>query len=97
MGAVPIVQSNSRVSVCSSNDNLPEFYMADFSVLGLLVASLDKAYQALAGRNFAISKKPDHLEVAIDRADQLVELVNLLIKSGIDCTSADIVDQVYQG
>lgn len=97
MGDLPVLQQGRDVPVCLSNDELPDFYMGDYSVLGLVVANLDRAHQVLAGHQFAVHKKSDHLKVNIDRTDQLRKIVNLLSQNGIDCGLADIVDQVYQG
>ena len=71
--------------------------MADYSVLGLLVASLDRTHQVLEDKDFAVHQKSNHLEVSVDSADQMAEIVNLLSQNGIDCALADIIDQVYQG
>ena len=97
MMALPVLEQGREVSLCLSNGDLPEFYMNDYSVMGLLVASLDRAHQVLADKDFAVYKKADHLEVDVHRADQLSEIVNLLSQNGIDCGVSDIVDQVYQG
>jgi hypothetical protein len=97
MGALQILQQGRNRQVCMSNDVLPIFYMSDYSVLGLLVANLDKAHQVLAGHKFSVTDKSDHLQVSIDRADQMYEIANLLNQEGIDCGVADIIDQVYQG
>jgi len=97
MRTLPVLQQGRGVPVCLSNDDLPDFYMADYSVLGLLVASLDRTHQVLEDQDFAVHKKSDHLEVSVDSADQMSEIVNLLSQNGIDCALADIVDQVYQG
>jgi hypothetical protein len=97
MGALPVLQQGRNVPVCFYKNDLPDFYMQDYSVLGLLVASLDKAHQVLADQEFAVYKKSDHLEVNFEGADQMSEIVNLLSQNGIDCGIADIVDQIYQG
>ena len=97
MGALPVLQQDQNVPVCFSKNNLPDFYMEDYSVLGLLVANLNRAHQVLADRNIAVHKKSDYLEVNFDSADQIAEIVNLLSQNGIDCGLSDIVDQVYQG
>ena len=97
MGELPVLQQGRDAPVCLSNDELPDFYMGDYSVLGLLVANLDQAHRVLADRQFAVHKKSDHLKVKIDRTGQLPEIVTLLSQNGIDCGLADIVDQVYQG
>lgn len=97
MGILPVLQQDRDEPVCLSNAELPDFYMGDYSVMGLMVANLDRAYRVLDGRQFAVHKKSGHLKVKIERADQLPEIVDLLILNGIDCGLADIVDQVYQG
>jgi len=61
---------------CLSNDDLPDFYMADYFVLGLLVASLDRTHRVLVDQAFAVHKNSDYLEVKIDRADQISEIVD---------------------
>ena len=97
MGALHILQQGINASVCISNDELPDFYMADYSVLGLRVASLTRTHQVLGDKDFSVHKKPDHLQVNINSADQIYEIVNLLDQNDIDCGITDIVDQVYQG
>ena len=97
MVTLPVMQQGRSVPVCPPNDELPDFYMEDYSVLGLLVTNLDRAHRVLAGQQFAVHQSPDHLKVKIDRTNQLPEIVNLLNQNGIDCAVADIVDQVYQG
>ena len=97
MGVLPVLQQGKDSSVCLTNDDLPQFYMSDYSVLGLKVVSLDQTYRVLTEKDFAVNKKSDHLEVNIDNAAQMSEIVNLLSQSGIDCGITDIVDQVYQG
>lgn len=97
MGTLPVLQQGSRAQVCLSNESLPAFYMNDYSVLGLLVANLDMVYQVLVARQIAVARKPDHLEIRIERAGQMPQIVNLLQQNGIDCGIADIADQIYQG
>ena len=97
MIVLPVLQQGRDMPVCLSNEDLPDFYMEDYSVLGLLVANLDRAHQVLADKNYAIHKKQAHLKVQFDGVDQLSEIVNLFSQNGIDCGIADIIDQVYQG
>ena len=97
MGYLPVLQQGRDAPVCISNDDLPDFYMADYSLLGLFVANLGRAHQVLEDKDFAVHKKSDHLEVNVDSAAQMSEIVNLLSQNGIDCGITDIVDQVYQG
>ena len=97
MVTLPVLQQGRSGPVSPPNDELPDFYMEDYSVLGLLVANLDRTHQVLTKQQFAVHKKSDNLEIEIDRADQLPEIITLLIRNGIECQIADIVDQVYQG
>jgi hypothetical protein len=97
MGALPVLQQGRDVPVCLSNDHLPDFYMEDYSVLGLFVASLDRAHQLLRDKDFTVHKSSDYLAVKIDSAHRISEIVDLLSQNGIDCGIADIIDQVYQG
>ena len=97
MGVLPILQQGRDVPVCLPNRELPDFYMADYSILGLLVTSLDKAMHIFAEKDIEMHIKSDHLAVNVDNAAQMSEIVNLLNQNGIDCRISDIVDQVYQG
>jgi ribose 5-phosphate isomerase len=97
MGALPILQRGRHQPVCLSNDDLPVFYMSDYSVLGLKVDSLDRAQRVLSGNKFMVVDKSDHLEITIDGADQMPAIVDLLNQNGLNCALSDIVDQVYQG
>jgi hypothetical protein len=97
MGILPVLQQGKDSAVCLTNDDLPEFYMSDYSVLGLKVVNLDRTYRVLTDKDFAVNKKSEHLEVNIDNAAQVAEIVGLLSQSGIDCGITDIVDQLYQG
>ena len=97
MGILPVLQQGKDTPVCLATVNLPDFYMSDYSVLGLEVVNLDRTYRVLADKDFAVDRKSEHLEVSIDNAAQMSKLVNLLNQSGIDCSITDIIDQVYQG
>ncbi|CAB1079074.1 hypothetical protein D1AOALGA4SA_6791 [Olavius algarvensis Delta 1 endosymbiont] len=97
MGVLPVLQQGRDLTLCLSNDDLPDFYMEDYSVLGLLVANLDQAHRVLVEKDFSVHKNADYLKVKFDRAEQMPEIVNLLSLNGIDCSMADIVDQIYQG
>ena len=97
MGALHVLQKDRTVSLCLSRDELPDFYMNDFSVLGLLVSDLEATRQVIADKDFAVYRESDYLKLNIDRFDHLLEIVTRLKHNGIDCEVTDIVDQVYQG
>ena len=71
--------------------------MADYSVIALVVGRLDAALRVLKDKKFDVRQKADGFEITIDGAGRMAEIADLLYQSGIDCTLADIVDQVYQG
>jgi hypothetical protein len=76
---------------------LPVFYMNDFSRLGLRVNPCDAALSVLAKNRYGGGQHEDGSHVALDRADQVLTLVQLLRGHGIDCEIADVADQIYQG
>ena len=57
MVTLPVLQQGRSGPVCPPNDELPDFYMEDYSVLGLLVANLDRTHQVLTDQHFAVHKK----------------------------------------
>ncbi len=97
MGALPVLQKNQKQRAYPGDKNLPANYMADYSVLGLLVDRLDTALRVLKEKKFEVLKKADGFEITIDGAGRISEIVNLLHQNGIDYALDDIVDQVYQG
>ena len=86
---------------CRGNSSLarplPDFYMSDYSVLGLRVDELDEAVRVLEKAGFSVINEVGDFEVVIDRAGQLEGIVHLLEKNGIECELADVVSCVYQG
>jgi len=97
MGVLPILQKNSNQRTCLGNQNLPANYMADYSVMGLVVGRLDAALQVLKEKEFQIQKNADGFEITIDGAGRMSEIASLLQQNSIDYALTDIVDQVYQG
>ena len=79
------------------NKNLPANYMADYSVIALVVGRLDAALRVLKDKKFDVRQKADGFEITIDGAGRMPEIVSLLQQNSIDYAMADIVDQVYQG
>ena len=97
MGVLTVLQHGQNTPICLTNNSLPAFYMSDYSVLGLRVASLDRTYLVLADKDFAVDRKPEYLQIEIKNAAQMAEIANLLSQNGMDCQITDIIDQVYQG
>ena len=79
------------------NKNLPANYMADYSVMALVVGRLDAALRVLKEKKFEVRPKADGFQIAIDSAGRISEIASLLQQNRIDYAMADIADQVYQG
>jgi hypothetical protein len=97
MGVLPLLEKNSKQRICLGNQNLPANYMEDYSVMGLVVGSLEGVLRILKEKKFDVRKNSDGFEIAFDGAGRLSELVSLLQQNRIDYAMADIVDQLYQG
>ncbi|MBW2438883.1 MAG: hypothetical protein JRH12_00295 [Deltaproteobacteria bacterium] len=97
MGVLPLLEKNSKQRICLGNQDLPANYMEDYSVMGLVVGRVETALRILKDKKFDLRQNADGFEIAFDGAGQITELVNLLQQNRIDCTLADIADQVYQG
>ena len=76
---------------------LPIFYMAEYSVLGLLVDQLEEAVRVLGENQFSVLDEDGDLEVAMNHPGQLKEIIHLLRDKGIDSEIADVVSGIYQG
>jgi hypothetical protein len=76
---------------------LPIFYMSDYSVLGLLVDKLEEAVRVLGRNHFSVTQEVGDIEVQVDTADRLPEIVQVLKVNGISCEIADLVGGIYQG
>ena len=100
MVRLPIVPKSERpeenVRDALNGIDLPLFYMSDFSVMGLWVSDCGEAVRILRDR-FPITSGPHLSEVMIDGTPGIIEVVEALKSSGIDCGTSDIVGQVYQG
>ena len=97
MGVLPLLEKNSKQRICLGNQDLPANYMADYSVMGIVVSQVEAVQEILKEKKFEVRKNADGFEISIDGAGRISELIRLLQQYRIDYTMADIVDQVYQG
>jgi hypothetical protein len=97
MGVLPLLEKNSKQRTCLGNNNMPANYMEDYSVMGLVVGSVEAVLRILKGKKFDVRKNGDGFEIAFVGTGRISELVNLLKQNKIDYTMADIADQIYQG
>ncbi|MDX2452462.1 hypothetical protein [Desulfosarcina sp.] len=97
MAYYPIIQKNERQVATSGHRLLPIFYMEDFSVLGFRVNDCGHAIRVLDRHAFVLKRANGSIEVNIDRASQIREVMQLLNGSGLECEIADIAEGMYQG
>ena len=97
MGVLPLLEKNSKQRACLGNQNLPADYMADYSVMGLVVDRLDAALRVLEEKKFDVRQKADGFHITIDSAARISEITRLMQQNSIDYQMADIADQIYQG
>lgn len=77
--------------------SMPANYMADYSILGILVDRLDEAIRLLGQHRFDIIVKNQCGEIAVNGPGQVRELFRILQSGGLDFGVADLADGIYQG
>lgn len=97
MAYYPIVQKNDRPTAMAGHRLLPTFYMEDFSVLGFRVNDCDHAVQILDRHAFSLKRAGASIEVNIETASRMPEILQLLNDNGMECEIADVADGMYQG
>lgn len=101
MGQFPILPSSMRLvkrELPGMPDTpLPEFYMEDFTILGLLVSRCDEAVRILKDSAFNVVQTSGGAEVVIQDSDHMQRAFSVLNDRGIDCELADVAEQMYQG
>lgn len=93
----PVIQKYGQLPASMLQRQLPEFYMQDFSIIGLQVSDCDRAMMILDQHDFPLKQFPDAVEVAIDGPLRMHEAITLLRESGLDCEIADVAEGIYQG
>lgn len=97
MPRLPIVSNESNTLMCLPDSLLPTFYMADYSILGLRVGNLGAAVRLLEKNGIALHIKAGHVELSVEKKDQIPHVIQLLKANHISCDIADIVEHIYQG
>lgn len=93
----PIVQNNDRPDAAPGNRPLPAFYMGDFCVVGFRVNDCDQAVRILDRHAFPLKRAGGSLEVDIEGAAAMHDVVSLLNANGLECEMADLAGGMYQG
>jgi hypothetical protein len=75
---------------------LPDFYMADFSIQGLVVRRYTDACDLLLRAGYTLLDKRVNSDIIIDHAKELGTICSLLKQNGIQAELSDIADTMYQ-
>ena len=101
MTSLPILPQNenhpARRQYCLSGVTMPDFYMSDFSLLGLMVDDYERTLQLLNDKSQPLKWSSAGVEYPFKNSEQLQDLVVFLQSRGINCGISDIADQIYQG
>lgn len=97
MNRVALCQNDS---VCRANylQNfiLPDNYMGDYTVMGLVVDQYNKAVALLKSFGYQLEEVGGCIEVRIDSPAELPVIQNILVTKEIYCEYSDIADTLYQ-
>jgi hypothetical protein len=99
MAMVPLVAKEDfrRAGHHTRRDQLPDFYMNDFTRLGLRVDPCDTAVRVLEANRYGLLRNRDGLHLTLEGADQMRTVVALLQGSGVSCEILDVAEAIYQG
>jgi len=87
--------AQSRANYLQSQ-TLPDNYMGDYTVMGLIVDCYDDAIALLTSFGYQLEPKNGYSEVLIDSPKQLTIIKNILATEDIYCEHSDIADTLYQ-
>ena len=101
MTSFPILPQNenhpARQQYCRSGVTMPDFYISDFSLLGLMVDDYERTLQLLNDKHLPLKWTTAGVEYPFKHPGQLQDLVLFLQSRGINCGISDVADQIYQG
>lgn len=97
MGKITLIADdlNSRAAYLASCP-LPDNYMADFTLLGLLVNDYRQSLHLLHAAGFSLIPHGSATEVVIEAPAHIGRIRNLLAAEGITSELSDIADSIYQ-
>ncbi len=101
---IPIVQARSSRSGLPAKNitysdcrELPDSYMSEYSVLGLVVDNLKSALEVLRKAGVSTSEEAFGAEISIPDREELPCLVKSVCEAGVFCAIGDVIDSIYQG
>lgn len=97
MTRLPLLPRSQRSrEIFLQAQELPDNYMGDFTLMGMVVSEYVRAVATLEGAGFRLSEQPGGAAIDIHSAKHLQHAVALLQTESIDCTLTDIADSIYQ-
>ena len=97
MGSIALVPGDCRSrAVYLSNRELPDNYMADFTVLGFVVDQYRQSVTLLQSAGYTVQELQGGADIRIDTPVALLQIHGLLRANHINCDLADIADTLYQ-
>lgn len=75
---------------------IPDNYMEDFTLLGLIVDHYQEARDLLSNEAYPFCDKAYSLELHLNSPADIRSIKKLFETNGITCTMSDIADSLYQ-
>lgn len=97
MGKVALLpcDTNSRGKYLDSRE-LPNNYMADFTLMGFVVDRYQEALTVLTKSRYQLDEQEGGTDISIRTPLDLLEIKALLTANNISCDFSDIADTIYQ-
>ncbi len=76
---------------------LPNFYMNDYSVMGLRVNDGPAVFKLLAAHRYTVLDRHGCRGVAVRSVREIRQIIELLTRNGVRGEVADVAEQIYQG
>ena len=96
MVKIALLPDDTKIRACYLNGRLPERYMEDFSLTGIVVDRFEEACVLLADRGYQLREEEGGLEISLGTSQQLPALMSILTAHQIHCEISDIADTIYQ-
>lgn len=97
MIAIALVEKSCHSrSLYIDNRSLPQSYMEDFSILGIMVPNYHEARSLLTQSGFIITDRPGGGDISVEHVSEFPKLLTLLLNNGIEATMSDVADTMYQ-
>ena len=97
MATFQIVSHEKRQQTGPDLNELPTFYMEDFSRLGFRVSDCEKTFRVLEQHVFPLNRDGKRAAVHLEGISQVAAVVQLLSENGVGCDIADVAGGMYQG